>query len=448
MRIPEHPPELMELLPTVGSDRLGRIVETMTGAMALDRYHHWADLRHRKPPGDLSREEWWMALKMARSPLTKFTPLRSVKGQVFSFCVPDLVQQRLHQIDQNLSGQIVMSEQVTSPATRDRYLVSSLIEEAITSSQLEGASTSRRVASDMLRSGRAPTDRSERMILNNYLAMQRVGELRHQPLTPQIVLELHRLVSQGTLSTPAAEGRLQQPGEGRVAVWHRDGALLHRPPPAEELPGRLEAMCAFANGETEIDGFMHPVLRAITLHFWLAYEHPFEDGNGRTARVLFYWSMLAQRYWLAEFITISNILRRAPAQYARAFLLTETDGDDLTYFFIYNLAVIIRAIDALQRYLQRKMEEIHEAERLVRQAVNLNHRQLALLSHAMRHPVFVYTIASHRISHRVVYETARTDLQGLEAMGYLTRAKLGRAFGYMPAHDLSDRIRRPRGLGQ
>lgn len=442
MRIPEQPPELTALFSTLGPDRLGRIVETITGAMAADRYHHWDDLRHRKPPGDLSREEWWMALKMARAPLTKFTPLRSVKGEPFRFCVPDLVQRKLHQIDQNLSGQIIMSEQVTNPATRDRYLVSSLIEEAITSSQLEGASTTRQVASEMLRSGRAPTDKSERMILNNYLAMQRVGELRNSPLTPGLVLELHRLVSQGTLSSPAVEGRLQQPGEGRVAVG-RDGGLLHQPPPAEELPARLEAMCAFANGQTEVSGFMHPVLRAIALHFWLAYEHPFEDGNGRTARVLFYWSMLAHKYWLAEFITISTILRNAPAQYAKAFLLTETDDNDLTYFVIYNLEVVGRAIEALRRYLQRKMEEVREAEHLVRQASNLNHRQLALLSHAMRHPVFLYTIESHRTSHRVVYETARTDLQGLEAMGYLTRVKVGRAFGYVPASDLSERIRYP-----
>jgi Fic family protein len=62
----------------------------------------------------------------------------------------------------------------------------------------------------------------------------------------------------------------------------------------------------------------------------LGYEHPFEDGNGRTARALFYWSMLNQGFWLTEFLTVSKILRKAPAKYARSFLYTEQDSNDLT----------------------------------------------------------------------------------------------------------------------
>jgi Fic family protein len=63
--------------------------------------------------------------------------------------------------------------------------------------------------------------------------------------------------------------------------------VFHTPPPAAELPARLEAMCDFANSKTP-DTFIHPVVRGIFLHFWLAYDHPFVDGNGRTARALFY----------------------------------------------------------------------------------------------------------------------------------------------------------------
>jgi Fic family protein len=53
------------------------------------------------------------------------------------------------------------------------------MEEAITSSQLEGAATTREVAKEMIREGRQPRDRSERMILNNYLTMQRIGAIRN-----------------------------------------------------------------------------------------------------------------------------------------------------------------------------------------------------------------------------------------------------------------------------
>ena len=201
-------------------------------------------------------------------------------------------------------------------------------------------------------------------------------------------------------------------------------------------------MCAFANGQTD-DGFVHPVVRAIVIHFWLAYDHPFEDGNGRTARVLFYWAMLAQKYWLAEFVAISRILRQAPAKYARAFLLTETDENDLTYFLLYQLAVIERAIKDLHAYLGKKMAEIGEAERYIKQSALVNHRQLALLTHAMRHPDHIYTIDSHRRSHRVAYETARNDLLSLVASGYLVKVRLGRAFGFTPDPELSEHLRAP-----
>ena len=63
---------------------------------------------------------------------------------------------------------------------RERYVISSLIEEAITSSQLEGAMTTREVAKDLLRSGRKPRTKDERMILNNYRGMLRVREVRHK----------------------------------------------------------------------------------------------------------------------------------------------------------------------------------------------------------------------------------------------------------------------------
>lgn len=234
-----------------------------------------------------------MGLKLMRAASLKTVPLTDLDGVPFQFGLPDLALRRLHYIDQNMSGQIAISEEVTNPATRDRYIVNSLIEEAITSSQLEGAATTRPVAKDMIKSGRSPRDKSERMSLNKVEAMRRVGELRNEDLTPELVLELHQIVSRDTLSSKAAEGRLQMPDGERVSIWTPgvNPRVLHQPPHAAELPARLEAMCRFANG-IDVVGFVHPVVRAVIVHFWLAYDHPFEDGNGRTARTLFYWCML------------------------------------------------------------------------------------------------------------------------------------------------------------
>lgn len=219
------------------------------------------------------------------------------------------------------------------------------------------------------------------------------------------------------------------------------GQVYHDPPPAEELEARLAAMCAFANGETP-GFFVHPVVRAILLHFWLAYDHPFVDGNGRTARALFYWAMLRSGYWLFEFISISSILRQAPVKYGRSFLYTETDDNDLTYFLIAQARAIRRAIQELHAYIGRKTAEVREVESRMQALDLFNHRQTDLILHALKHPGQRYTFASHRVSHNVVYQTARTDLLDLADRGVLDRRKKGREMVFVSPADLSARLAR------
>jgi Fic family protein len=261
--------------------------------------------------------------------------LRDDRNRPFRYALPDPAPESLHHIDQGAGGRIEFPEQITNPHTRDRYIISSLVEEAIRSSQLEGALTTREIAKDMIRTQRPPSDTSEQMILNNFRTMQRIRGLKQEGLTPELVFELHRMLTENTLADASAAGRLRRP-QDRVRVQDMYNEVYHTPPPAEELEGRLRAMCDFANGRTP-DAFMHPVIRAIILHFWLAYDHPFVDGNGRCARALFYWSMLRHNYWLCEYLAISQIIRKAPTRYYRAFLYTETDENDLTYFILYHL---------------------------------------------------------------------------------------------------------------
>lgn len=442
-RLPRRPPPLQELL-----ERCGGLQETLSLLSLLattatgDRYLHWDELRHRPAPEGLSHEQWWLAEKLSRRPTP--LPLLARDGQVFWFSQPPVLLQGLHEIDMQAGASVVAPEAVTSRSTRDRYLLSSLMEEAITSSQMEGAATTRDVAKAMIRSRRPPRDRSERMILNNFLTMQRIRELRKQPLTPQLVLDLHRLVTEGTLDDPGGSdgqdwaGRLRPSGK-EVVVDDLYGTVFHVPPPAEELPQRLEELCRFANGKTPTV-FIHPVVRAIGLHFWLAYDHPFCDGNGRTARALFYWAMLQQGYWLFEFISISSVINKARGQYERSFLLSESDDNDLTYFLLAQVKVILQAIGSLHAYLERKAGEVGALQQRLEGMEGLNHRQLALLRHALRHAGFRYTVLSHQNSHGVSHQTARSDLQKLSARGLLIAGKDGRREIFRVPEDLATRL--------
>lgn len=422
--------------------RFVTVLEQVKSSAMSGEYLAWDKLRHKQPPGDLTAGEWWLAVRLARhSARRDLVLLRAVSGKPFSYTLPDVVLEGMDEITRKASGEIVISELVTNTATRDRYLVSSLIEEAITSSQLEGAVTSRRVAKEMLQTGRPPKNRSERMILNNYRAIQRVTELVNTPLTPDLVCEIHRIVTDGALDDPAAAGVLQTDDAQRVAVWGDQGELLHRPPVVAELSERLVRLCRFANGLAE-DGYVPPVLRSIAIHFMFGYDHYFENGNGRTARALFYWSMLRQGYWLAEFLTISRVLKRAPAQYARSFLLTEQDEGDLTHFFIYQLDVLSRAITELYEYLAKKAEDLRNIQRNIGALPGeFNHRQLALLQHAIRTPDAIYTAHSHAASHKTSVETARQDLAALEQRGFLERHKSGKQFTWVPVPNLAVQLK-------
>jgi Fic family protein len=441
VKIPVSGPTFRDLLSDTDlMSEVRRILTAGTGPEANGRYYHWDKLRHLDPPPGFTTHEWWLALKFARTQLARPIDLLDKIGAPFTFAMTDTVLQAIHRIDRDASGAIEISEQVTSPETRDRYIIDSLMQEAITSSQLEGAVTTIERAKDMIRTGRKPSDQSEQMVLNNYLAMRSVRQFTHEPLTPERIIELQRIVTADTLDDPDAAGRLRR-REDDIVVSDFDGKILHRPPDANELEERVHRMCAFANGEHG-DAFVHPVIRAVILHFWVGYDHPFVDGNGRTARALFYWSMLSQGYWLCEYISISALLRSQPAKYARAYLYTETDENDVTYFVLHQLGIIRRAIDELHAHLERKMEEVRRVEAFLRQAVALNHRQLALLSHSLKHPNGRYSIRSHQSSHNVVYQTARTDLQDLADRGLLIRRKVGQTFYFHPKRDLADRLKR------
>jgi Fic family protein len=436
MRLPENPPALAALPTELDPVRFAALLGQID-PLPLGRYLHWDELRRRPAPPGCTRTggRQWYARRPAATP--------AIAGQAGQLPVrhPGAGRHRPDHIDRDAAGRFVHRRGRQEDS--QRYLIGSLIEEAITSSQLEGASTTRKVAAAMLRSGRKPRDLSERMIFNNYRAMEHLRSLRDAPLTPEGILELHRILTEDTLDDPEDAGRLRR-GDDVVVVDVRDQTPLHHPPTWTELPERLRRVSDFANADEESLPFVHPVLRAVLLHFMIGYDHPFADGNGRTARALFYWSMARSGYWLMEYTSISHILRKAPAQYMRAYLHTETDKNDTTYFLLHQLQTIRQAIAALHDYVAKKSREQKETERLLAASPTLrgrfNHRQTALLNHALRNAGEAYRVDAHQRSHAVVYQTARHDLLALEALGLLEKTRQGNAYVFFAPSDLRDRL--------
>jgi Fic family protein len=439
MKVPQKPPQLDELLNELANEQPNKIAEVVGSQSERQpdgRYVHWDELRHLPPPAGLTHRQWWLAIKMYRR-ATHSLPFADSNQIAFTYSVPDNLFKLVHEIDRDASGRIEVTELVTSPQTRDRYLVNSLIEESITSSQLEGAATTHKVAKEMLRQGRKPRNHGEKMIYNNYAAMQFIRKNKNLNLTPALILQLQSIMVDSTLEDPAAAGRWRNREENVRVVDERNHEILYVPPPAESIDERIKELCVFANQSNE-DPFIHPLIKAIAIHFMMGWIHPFVDGNGRTARALFYWSMAKSGYWLIEFTSISRIIKKAPAQYARAYLYTETDDNDLTYFIEHQLNVISAAIKALHSYLAHKTKEIADTRHLIasspRLKGRLNHRQLAVMDHLMKRSHAVYRIQEHQNANQVTYETARTDLLDLVDLSLLEKHREGRSFVFeMPS---------------
>ena len=437
MKIPEQAPDWKKIIS--GSFQTmfeSKNFSTLNDVVAkLDQgedYHYWDTFKYQLVPEIVSSEQAWSYLKFSRqSKIIKTKPITK-DGENFGYWTPDSILKQLLFIDQYGGGQILAGDAVIHKSEQKRYIINSLMEEAIASSQLEGAATTRKVAKNMLRSGRKPKNHAEKMIYNNFQTIMKINELVKRPLSEELILELHRSMTMGTLETPSMCGRFRTTRDEPIDVKDQEGNVLYEPPEPGKIVPLMQILYDYANEASE-GRFTHPVIKAINLHFYLSYIHPFNDGNGRTARALFYWYMLKNGYWMFEYLTISKIFLEAPSQYAKAFLYTEIDDGDLTYFISFHLRTINIAIKKLLKYIKRKQKEVSETTHWLKKYPDLNTRQKEAMKHIIDHPDELYTISSHQNVYNVTYETARRDLLKLSKEKLIIMVKKGKKFCYIAA---------------
>lgn len=404
-----------------------------------DRYRPWRKVRPIARDANLDPELVWIATKFRRMAMWQPLPLVAANGRRFVLAQLGTISEQLHRIDRETGGGGLVALEHEHGVLSDldsqrRFLIRSMMDEAIDSSVIEGAKTSVEVARDLLRSGRPPRDKSERMVANNYAVMKSIKASLGQPLTTKLLIEWQRILTDHALDDDApadGSGRLRRPDESVRVEDKRTGDQIYVPPDANGLEQRLSAICEFANAKHSGERFLHPVLKACVLHFMIGYEHPFVDGNGRTARALFYWSALRSGYRAFEFLTISTLIKAAIAKYPQAYIDTEEDEGDLTYFVLYKLDVISRAIERLAAFLSEEEVRIETSVNMLRLDETLNLRQRLLLQHALRHPGADYSARSQANTNGVTLMTARADLESLRTKGFLQTFKVGRAVHYV-----------------
>ena len=391
-------------------------------------YEYWDKAKYKKLPEGFTPQMLWANVKASR--LRSMIPVWNKYS--INLCVTSQMQRLCHEFDMKF-GSFWEVEGDTQSSEKKYYLSSSLMEEAIYSSKMEGASTTRIVAKDMLRKKKSPQNKSQQMIVNNYNTIQYIVEHKDEPLTEELLLTIHRLMTEKTLDNPEDAGRFRTNDKVVVADMV-EGDIIYTPPSFQEIPEFVESLCDFFNNDNPRT-FIHPIIRGIIVHFMLAFMHPFVDGNGRTARALFYWYMLKEGYKLTEYMSISRVIAKSKSNYEKAFRYVENDGNDMGYFVAYNLGALEISFQQLRDYIQRKQREKSAANSFM-MAGNINQRQALVLQRLKEEPETIFTVKDVQEQFSVSSMTARKDLSDLVKQGYMTEIALNKVTrGYIKVQE-------------
>jgi len=400
-----------------------------------DPYASWDQVKYWRLPAGIKPEEVWAAIKLLRKGSARPTPISQEDGDRFAWRpLPD-IEAFLHDVDMKLGGSLMLFVGPMDDRQRHRFLSRGVMEEAIASSQLEGAHTTRKVAKQMLLENRKPRNTSERMILNNYRAIQLIEEeLKGKKLDEATLFRLHEVLMKDT--KPSQEIGRYRKDEDEIVVGGRGAEVYFIPPGEIFLRKEMKKFLAFANNDLQEPGFLHPVLKAILLHFWMGFLHPFTDGNGRMARNLFYWYLLRENYWAFAFMPLSTVIKRSPGQYRDAFVYSEQDDSDLTYFLEYNVRKIRQAMSEFEAYVRKKEKENSKMAVVARDRLGLNDRQIQVVRYFLQDDSATTSVTTHQNIYGIARMTAVKDLAHLKGLGFLSTRKIGRVVYYYATEKL------------
>lgn len=416
-------------------EKLSQYLEYFSPIDKKGRYLSFDDLKYRIP-AELDTSLVWSVVKSARDRQKVFLIKLGEPSAPCHFVLTPTIQKAVSETDRNATSASLewISSKIGERAQID-YLLKDLIEdESISSSQLEGAATTTLVAKEMLKRGRKPRSMDEKMIVGNYKLMNFVWENREKDLTLDLIQEMHKVGVDGINNEAYRPGELKSSDD--ICVVNSEGDVVHRPPPVKNLKERINKIIEWANKDHSEIGentYVHPLIKAIVLHFCIGYEHPFRDGNGRVARALFYWFLFKNDFAAFRYIAISLLLKDAPVQYGKSYLYSEQDDMDLTYFIEYQSGVIIRAINKFKESYKKAATEIEAFSRWLWRSNlynKLSDKQRTVFQVAKSEVAMAFTIRNVEQNLGCSYNTAAAVLNGLVDLNLFEKVKRGREWIY------------------
>lgn len=291
-------------------------------------------------------------------------------------------------------------------------------DEAFYSSVIEGAHTTKKRTKELVEKGLEPQNKDEKMVLNNYHALTYIIENIHKNMSEELITDIFKVVTKGTLEEEELNYRKNQNFVRNLEE------VIYEPPNFEEVPEMMKNLVDFIKDES--DEILHPIIKAFIIHFYFVYIHPFNDGNGRTARALTYMYLLKNGYQFFKFFSISSLLKEFRGNYYKAIKNVEDYDSDLTYFIDFYLDMTIKSIkkvsvDFKNQYLLKVIKT-----KILDKGLELNKRQEKTLEKIIKIGKKNIDIAFYMNQNKVVQETARKDLVELVEMEILLMSKQGK----------------------
>jgi Fic family protein len=392
-----------------------------------DRYLNKIEIGFRLP-SEFSLPEIWQEIQTERRSKAEPLALRDEKGRNFWYVNTKPLQAKLHQIDSRGKDSLYS---YIKPEIENELVFDSIIEEAWASNIIEGAFTTHKRAKELVRRNLTPKDKNELMMKNNHQAMTFIIENRQSDFSIDFIRNLHRIITQDTLDDPEYAGKLR---DDEVFIRDRTNTVIFKPMVAEKIEESINNLVTWVNTQSEED-FIHPIVKASIIHFFLVYVHPFFDGNGRTARALFYFYLLKNRYDFFKYFSISALIAKQKEKYYKAIKEVEDYDNDLTYFLIYSADVVMKSIDEILDKIAKKYTSDRISKSLDLRGVYINKRQKKLIKILIDQDHKSITTRRYQKIFKVSYGTARSDLNELSEKGLLQKMKLGKGFLYYTNFD-------------
>jgi len=387
-----------------------------------DRYLNKIEIGFRLP-GELNLSEVWQEIQEERKGRGEVLDLQDEKGNNFWYFNIKPLQFKLHQIDSR--GRDSLYSYI-KPDIENELIFDSIIEEAWASNIIEGAFTTHKRAQELVRRNLTPKDKNELMTKNNHLAMTYILEHRDSEFNIDLILRIHQTITQGTLDDPEYAGKFR---DDEVFIRDKTNTVIFKPMAADKIEPCLNNLVTWVNTHSDED-FIHPVVKASIIHFYLVYVHPFFDGNGRTARALFYFYLLKNQYEFFKYFSISALIAKQREKYYKAIKDVEDYDNDLTYFLIYFADVVSKSIDEIINRIVRKYQSDIISKNLDAKGIYLNKRQKKMIKVLIDQDHKNITTRRYEKIFKVSYGTARSDLNEMAENGLLQKRKIGKGFVY------------------